>query len=276
MRVTLIINTYNQPEYLSRVLRAVEVQILLPDEVLVADDGSQAETGQVVEVWGRRAAVRCEHVWQEHQGFRRSRILNEAIARARGEYVVFLDGDTVPHPAFVIDHRRLARPGRLVQGHRALVEKSAAAWFGQGRFAADRRRALLTGQLRGVQHAFRWPWPLRRLRHDLRGTRGCNLAIWRSDLVAVNGYNEAFEGWGREDSELVLRLQHHGLVRVDVRGWALCYHLWHPPAPRSQLAQNDALLEQARATRACRCDAGLDQHTVRPPESRAPNPKSQI
>ena len=111
-----------------------------------------------------------------------------------------------------------------------------------------------------MKHAYRWPDPLRKARHDLRGIRGCNLGIWRDDLVRTNGYNEAFVGWGREDSELAVRLMNSGVRRLDVRGRALCYHLWHPPASRAGLPANDELLEQARRENATRCPQGLDQY----------------
>ena len=105
----------------------------------------------------------------------------------------------------------------------------------------------------------------RRYRSDLRGIRGCNLAIWRDDLLKVNGYNEAFTGWGREDSELAVRLMNTGARRLDVRGWAICYHLWHPPASRSSLPANDQLLQAAQAQKASRCDTGLSAHRPQAP-----------
>jgi glycosyltransferase involved in cell wall biosynthesis len=258
--LALIINTFNQPDYLNRVLNAVSQQRTLPDEVLLADDGSTNETKTSFDRWRAAQKFRCEHVWQEHRGFRRAHILNQTIARARGEYLVFLDGDTIPHPCFIADHRDLARPALFVQGHRALIERKAATEFGLHEFGCDRLSALCQFQLHGLKHAYRWPWPLRRVRQDLRGVRGCNLAIWRSDLVRVNGYNEAFTGWGREDSELAVRLTNSGVRRLDVRGWALCYHLWHPPVSRDELPANDELLVRAIREVATRCERGLDQH----------------
>jgi glycosyltransferase involved in cell wall biosynthesis len=260
LQISLVINTYEQPDYLERVLRGVSGQRLQPAEVLLADDGSGVETKEVFATWSRGQPFRCEHAWQEHSGFRRSRILNQAIARARGDYVVFLDGDTIPHPLFLMDHSELGVRGYFVQGHRALIEEKAAPDFGWHAFAADRRRALLTAQLRGLKHAFRWPFPLVKVRTDLRGVRGCNLAIWREDLLKVNGYNEEFEGWGREDSELVIRLLNNGIQRRDVRGRALCYHLWHPPASRAGLNRNDELLEAAQQMRSMRCARGVSQY----------------
>lgn len=258
--ICLIINSFEQPEYLARVLAGVARQTSLPEEVLLADDGSGEAVRWVFSRWTAGLSLRAEHVWQPHEGFRRARILNQAIARARSPYVVFLDGDTVPHPRFIADHQRLAREGVFLQGHRALVKERASAWFGLNGFAHDRRRALWQAQIGGLKHAYRWPLPSRRARTDLRGVRGCNLAIWRDALVQVNGYNEVFVGWGREDSELCVRLMNLGVRRLDARGWALCYHLWHPPASREGLPANDELLEQARTSGARVCKHGLDQH----------------
>ena len=259
-KLGLIINTHDQPEYLGRVLRAVALQTSQPDEVLLADDGSEAETGQLFTTWAGKQPFRCEHLWQKNEGFRRSRILNQAIARARADYLVFLDGDTVPHPQFISDHRGLGQRDWFIQGHRALIEEHAAGFFGLNDFTADRWHALRRSQISGVKNAFRWPWPLRRPRSDLGGIRGCNLGIWRDDLVRCNGYNEAFVGWGREDSELAVRLMNSGVRRLDVRGRALCYHLWHPPASRAGLPANDDLLENAKRERAVRCHLGLDRY----------------
>ena len=258
--VALVINTHEQPEYLRRVLAAVSRQTTAPAEVVLADDGSGGETRRVFAEWAAAWPGRTHHAWQEAAGFRRSRILNAALAHVTAEWVVFLDGDTLPHPRFIADHQAQARLNRFTQGHRCLVEREAAEWFGQGDFARDRWRAWRSGQLSGGLRAFRWPLPWWRTRRDLRGIRGCNLGIWRADLIRVNGYNEAFEGWGREDSELAVRLMNSGVLRRDVRGRCLCYHLWHPPADRSRVAANDALLDAALRTRATRCEPGLDRH----------------
>jgi glycosyltransferase involved in cell wall biosynthesis len=258
--IGLIINSFEQPDYLGRVLAAVARQTSPPAEVLLADDGSGEAVRSVFAKWSAAQQLRAEHVWQPHEGFRRARILNQTIARARSDYLVFLDGDTLPHPQFIADHQQLGRRGAFIQGHRALVKQQAAAWFGLNGFQQDRRRALWRRQLEGLKHAFRWPFPLLRTCRGLRGIRGCNLGIWRDDLVQVNGYNEDFVGWGREDSELALRLMNEGVKRLDVRGRALCYHLWHAPASRAALPANDNLLAAAIAQRATRCANGLQQH----------------
>lgn len=258
--IGLIVNTYNQPDYLQRVLDSISRQTEPPDELLIADDGSNDKTRQVIDAWKARTRIACRHLWQPDDGFRRAQILNESIAHAAADYLVFLDGDTVAHPDFIRDHRAIARPGQFVQGHRCFIGKTAAVSFGQNEFFHDRRRALTRGQISGLRNAFRWPRPFRRVRNDVKGVRGCNLAIWRQDLIAVNGYNEAFVGWGREDTELTVRLLNRGLTRLDLRGWALCFHLWHPPANRALLSKNESLLAKAKAERANWCACGLNQH----------------
>ena len=260
MKLALVINTFDQPDYLARVLAAVASQNSLPDEVLLADDGSGAPTRELFCVWCAQQKFRTAHLWQPHEDFRRASILNQAIAAAQGDYLVFLDGDTVPHPDFIADHRAAARNGFFVQGHRALVEQKAAPWFAKNSFAVARRRAVFQGQISGLKNAFRWPFAVCKIKNHLRGIRGCNLAIWRADLVRVNGYDEAFCGWGREDSELAARLFNSGAQRLDLRGRALCFHLWHPPASRANLAANDTLLDQTVREKIVRCDHGLDRY----------------
>ncbi len=265
--IALIINTYDQPDYLRRVLAAVGAQTLLPAEVIVADDGSDHQTAAAFKGWPGRKNIRSEHVWQAHQDFRRSRILNMAIAKTTADYIVFLDGDTLPHPKFVADHRALAKPRRFTQGHRALIGHSAARSFGRGgaEFLKQRWDALIEGDVKGWKNLYRWPLPLFRTRRDLRGVRGCNLGVWREHLVKVNGYNEEFTGWGREDSELAVRLMNSGVLRRDVRGWAVCYHLWHAPMSRAKVPANDQLLSDAIKERRQTCSVGLSQHQAQAP-----------
>ena len=260
MKVSLVINTFDQPDYLARVLAAVARQVVPPDEVLLADDGSGQPTRELFSRWSAPQKFRAAHLWQAHENFRRAQILNQAIAAAQGDYLVFLDGDTVPHPDFVADHRAASRPGFFVQGHRALVEQQAAAWFGKNDFSTDRRRAIFQNQISGLKNSFRWPFAVRKIKNHLRGIRGCNLAIWRDDLVRVNGYNEDFSGWGREDSELAARLFNAGVQRLDLRGRALCFHLWHPHASRANLVANDCLLGKTVREKISRCEHGLNRH----------------
>jgi glycosyltransferase involved in cell wall biosynthesis len=254
MKISLVINTSNQPVALRQVLDSVFAQSRPPDEILVADDGSGDETRRLIDDARRRGGVPLSHHWQEKAGFRKSRILNRCIAAA-GDYIVFLDGDCVPHRHFIKDHAALAERGFWVQGRRVFVKEA----FVHG-FMPSPSKVLLyaiCGRLSGPAKAFRYPFPIVRKNTDMKGILGCNQGIWRDDLLAINGYDEAFEGWGREDSDLGARLYHLGRKRKLVHGRMLLFHLNHPPAARDHLQNNDALLAATLLNKTVRCKRGL-------------------
>lgn len=259
MKLSVIVTTYNRPGALRRVLEALNHQRRKPDEVLVADDGSGPETQAVVQQAARRAGFPVRHVWQADRGFRVSRIRNRAIAAAGGDYLVFLDGDCIPEGWFVMDHSDLAREGHFFQGKRLLVDQARSPVFNFRDVppAGSRWKLLMSKHLSNRHHLLRIPGvPLARSQ-KLSGIRGCNIGVFRTDLVAVNGFNEAFEGWGREDSELAVRLYRFGLWRATHPFRAICFHLWHPENRRDRLTTNDRLLREAMASDRYDCDRGL-------------------
>lgn len=261
-RITLIVATYKRPDALDEVLRGLAQQTRLPDEVLVADDGSGPETRALVERHIQSAPFPVRHVWHPDDGFRLAAIRNRAIEQATGDYLVFLDGDCIPSIHFVADHLRVARPGHWVQGKRILTCREALqSGFG----AADVRHPgrLLRRWLRGhINHPHRllhWPGLPARASQKLRGVRGCNIGAWRADVLKVGGFDERFNGWGLEDSEFVTRLYKLGLRRLDPQFAALCFHLWHPERPRDQLQENTLRLQASRMN-----DGFETAHGIRP------------
>jgi glycosyltransferase involved in cell wall biosynthesis len=268
MRTSVVVLTFERPDALALVLRGLARQRVLPLEVVVTEDGAAPETRDCVARARAGFPVPLTHLTQEHRGPRMSRARNRGIAAAGGEYLVFLDGDMVPARRFVADHQGFARPGSLVQGSRVLA-------------SAERTRALLAGGRVDVsfldpgldrrRHLLRAPW-LRDLwgrphrRRD--GAKSCNLAFWRADLLALNGFNEGMEGWGLEDAELVQRAFHLGLVRRDLRMGGAAVHLWHPPHVLGADNPNWPVLREVEASRRVRCEQGLAEHLpagVRPP-----------
>jgi glycosyltransferase involved in cell wall biosynthesis len=254
--ITLILNTYENPAALAKVLDALTVQTHQGAEIIVADDGSGSETKKVIDLFGNN--LRIKHCRQNHEGFRRSVILNKTIAQATSDYVVFLDGDSVPAQEFIADHTTLAERGCWVQGRRAFVHESATEIF-QPTCGMVWSLAL-RGKLTGLPKAVRLPFPLVKRGREQRGILGCNLGIWRDDLIAVNGYDETFTGWGREDADLGNRLYHLGRDRKFVYGRAIIYHLNHPVVPRDRLETNQSLLEETIREKRVRARQGLDQY----------------
>lgn len=253
----VIISTYNSPHYLKRVLDGFLLQQRAPDEVIVADDGSTQETAEVVAQFSKRASFPVLHVWHEDVGFRLAKIRNEAIKASKSDYLIFTDGDCLPHPAFVADHCRAAQPGFFVAGKRMLVSEAASVDFYPYRGLVDLLKTCFSGGLSGWHHLLRLPGVALHKGQRLRGIRGCNLAFFREDLHKVNGFNESFVGWGREDSELVVRLYRLGIVRKDLPFGAGLYHLWHRVNSRASLPENDAILQAALDSPNCTCANGI-------------------
>lgn len=260
MRISVAVITYNWPEALERVLRALARQTEPPFEVIVTDDGSQPATRELLQRMAIDYPVRLVHLWQPDDGARMSRARNRSIAAAQGDYVILLDGDMVAERHFIADHRAFARRGCFVQGSRVLTEagltrrmleqeRMIPGFFSQG---IERRRHTLRLPL--LARCYARPGTKR------RGVKSCNMGFWRDDLLRLNGFNEAMTGWGREDTELVLRAFHAGLLRRDVRFSALATHLYHRTRKHVIGNPNDRIVDDTRTRRLIRCELGLDQH----------------
>ncbi len=273
MKTSLIVTTFNWKEALDLVLRSVARQVELPDEILIADDGSRSDTTELVRAWASRLPVPVIHRWQENQGCRLARVRNLAIAAATGDYIVIVDGDMVLHSHFIADHKRAARPGDFIQGVRLLTQPELGR-----RMLAEGILDLgfFTGGVKRRRHAVRSRF-LSRLCAGRRlagesGIRGCNQGYWKADLARVNGFNEQMIGWGGEDVEIGLRLYHLGVKRRNLRFAGLAVHIYHPTRERPGENPNTKILEATRSRRSAWCAVGLDQHaTGKPPVKKAAN-----
>jgi glycosyltransferase involved in cell wall biosynthesis len=256
-QISLIISTYERPDALEKVLSGVARQIEKPGEILIADDGSGAPTRAAIERWRKEIPLR--HLWHEDIGFRKTIILNKSLAAATGEYLVLLDGDCVPHSRFIADHARLAGRNFWVQGRRCYVRESFVAEFDVN--TSSIWGAILARRITGWQKGIRWPWPIISRNTRQRGIIGCNMGFWRDDLLAVNGFDEEYTGWGiGEDSDVGTRLYHLGRKRKFVYGRAIVYHLNHPMLGRAHVdASNRRLAETIRSGK-IRCERGVEQY----------------
>ncbi len=258
MKTSLIISTYNNPEYLYLTLKSVMNQRLLPHEVLVADDGSDERTRELIEEMSAEMFVPLKHIWHPDEGFRLAAIRNKSIAAAEGEYIIQIDGDILLHPSFIADHVAMARKGWFFSGSRVLLSPETTSRIIQGKnvvLPADApERSAMNGK--------RAPWLMHLMRNYKSSNggyvRGCNMAFWRYDLLTVNGYNEDINGWGREDSELSYRLINQGLKKGFVKFGAVEYHLYHPENDRSADPHNIAVMEHARD-----CGVTTVEHGIR-------------
>jgi GT2 family glycosyltransferase len=260
VRISLIITTYEWPQALDLVLTSVSRQTRLPEEIIVADDGSGKSTVEVVSQWRNRLSVPVVHLWQENKGFRAARSRNRAIAAARGQYLLLVDGDMVLDRHFVADHAQAAEPGCFVQGVRIAMDPRRSALTLENRATSF---SPFTLGLNRPLHAIRSPRLSQRFTHDsvvMSHIKSCNQGHWREDLLATNGFDERMIGWGPEDKECAVRLLHSGLRCKSVRFAALAAHLHHASRAPVGANPNDALLADTIANRRTRCELGVDQH----------------
>jgi glycosyltransferase involved in cell wall biosynthesis len=248
-QISVIVTTYNRVDALRAVLAGLARQSDRGFEVVTADDGSDPAAADVLPAADYGFPLR--HVWHEDRGFRAGEIRNRAILASRGRYCIFLDGDCIPQPDFIAVHRRLAEPGWYVTGNRVLLSRELtekvlatasepAAWNLLTWMALRGKRGI-----NRLAPLFGLPLgPLRRLRPGAwRGARSCNLAVWRGDLDRVDGFDATYNGWGLEDSDLLIRLMRAGVRRKDGNFATGVIHLWHPESDRSSLPENQRRLD---------------------------------
>jgi len=263
LSTSLIISTYNREDALELTLLGVLNQSAMPDEVIIADDGSRDSTRDLIDRYRDKFPIPLRHCWHEDLGFRLASIRNKAIAMAKGEYIIMIDGDIIMHRHFIGSHKKTAKANQFIQGSRVLLQPILTqqalsgkqvdfSFFQQG--LRNRFNTIHSSLLSKIVS-------FHSSKHDR--IRGANLSFWRSDVLRVNGFNEDFIGWGREDSEFAVRMKNFGVSRMHLKFMGFGYHLFHKESPRDSLKKNDQILEQAINQRLTRCENGIDKYLLK-------------
>lgn len=255
---TLIITTYNWHEALNLVLKSVLRQSVLPDEVLIADDGSTNETRALINEYTLKFSIPLRHIWHEDKGFRKTLIMNRAIAQANCDYIIQIDGDIILHKHFIHDHLKIRKVKTFVHGSRVFLNKglsqqaleSGTIDFSVFNFKVKNKFNQLYFPIMGKLFGFK--------SKNLKRTRGCNFAAWRKDLLEVNGYDTSMSGWGLEDTELSARLLNKGLSKGVLKFSGIQYHLYHRESSRDKLNTNRIILNCTIKDKKDRCIHGID------------------
>ncbi|MGJ3500850.1 Hyaluronan synthase [Piscirickettsia salmonis] len=270
MDISVVLTTYNWPSALELVVNSLlSQQTQASFELVIADDGSQLETKNLIDKIksAGSGSISIHHVWQEDQGFRAAACRNKAVAQATGAYIIFIDGDCIVPNYFIQRHYELAKTGFFVGGNRMLLSES----FTQNVLTkkinlAD--KSLLYWCFKRLQGYCSRVLPLlkrslgawRESKQVWQGIKTCNMGVWRADVYAVNGFDESFTGWGYEDSDFAIRLLRAGLKRLDGRYYAPVFHLWHRENSRGQEQENLMRLQQVIDGTHSQAHVGINQY----------------
>lgn len=264
MSCTLLISTYNWPPALNVCLQSVLKQNVLPGEIVICDDGSKIETRTLINEFKKTCPIPVKHVWQEDDGFRAAQIRNKGFAIAECDYIIEIDGDLILHESFIKDHLRFKREASFVTGSRVLISPELTqkilsdkmldnSWSSKNMVNVFNRMHIPF-----LQNLFA-SWYKQKGRHKYHA-RGCNMAFWKKDLISVNGYNEDFVGWGKEDSELAIRLMNNNVKKRFIKFGAICYHLHHSKVSREREETNDVLMLKTANDKITWAKNGLDKY----------------
>ena len=267
MKISVIFTTYNSPAWLEKVLRGFQCQTDRDFEIIIADDGSTLETRELIERMRDDVGVPIVHVWQSDEGFQKCRILNKALLKASGEYVVMTDGDCIPRADFIATHRRYAKPGHYLSGgyFKLPMTASEAISFDDIKSGRAFSSRWLRGQgLKAKKNTLKLDasgWQalmLNALTPTKRTWNGHNASCFLSDALAVNGFDERMQ-YGGQDCEFGERLRNAGLKARQIRYSAICVHLDHPRgyATESSIEKNRRIRETTRKRKIVQTPFGI-------------------
>jgi len=270
---SVIVPTYNRPDALRCVLDGMLAQDRRDFECIIADDGSGPETAALVDSYRPRfesaGITRLHHVWHPDEGFRLAAIRNRASEQARAPWVIFLDGDCIPRRSFIRGHASCAKVQRLARGSRVLMTRQLTEDALAGRVSPYdlslqsllrlRRQGhinQIAPLLGGVFDGLRRAWSAVRL-DRWKSVRTCNLALHRSCLERLGGFDERFIGWGLEDSEFCVRAENAGLRLLRAPASTTVMHLWHREGSPCFSARSQELFSESVKQRLSRTEHGM-------------------
>ncbi|MFY4724221.1 glycosyltransferase family 2 protein [Campylobacter jejuni] len=240
----LIITTYNQKERLKLVLDSVKNLSFLPNEVLIADDGSKEDTAKLIKEYQKDFPCILKHIWQEDKGFRAATSRNKAVNASNSEYIILIDGDMILDKNFIADHLKFASFKTILQGSRIILnENESKELLSKNNFNLAFNKKCFKNQrniflAKCVYKFSKLTKKFFKKSQLVKGSKTCNMSFYKSDFESIEGFNEKFIGWGREDSEFVARFLFNNGVLKRLKFNALAYHIYHKENSKNMLEIN--------------------------------------
>lgn len=269
MKASVIFTTYNHPKWLEKVLWGFSVQSNKDFEIIIADDGSTDETRELVNKFIKTSGLKITHIWHQDNGFQKCRILNRAIQASRAEYLIFTDGDCIPHPDFVKNHLNLAEENTFLSGGYFKLPMNVSKNITQQNILEKLATQPLWLLKNGVpfsakisklfSHPF-WGALLDKLTITKPSWNGHSASTWKELVVKCNGFDERMQ-YGGQDREFGERLVNMGVQPKQVRYRCSCVHLDHKRgyARPESIKKNRNIRKDTRTNNVIRTDFGIAQ-----------------
>lgn len=259
-KFSVLIAVYKHEDYLNLIFEALTKQTCTNFEVVVCEDDNSTEIRDCVAYWKNNSALRIKHVHQEDNGFRKTKILNAGISAAQGEYLIFIDGDCLPHSKFIESYQYVARIGVAMHGRRVMLsEKLSKQLLSHQKRLPLSFGALLVSGSQKIENAIRLPW----LNKKSKASEiwGCNWCIAKQHLIKVNGFDEDYVKAGvGEDVDIEWRLLKSGIKLFNAKHLAIIYHLHHLQGySDADVNVNYALMTQKQSAGHIACLNGLQK-----------------
>ena len=269
--VGVVISTYNNPCWLEKTLWSYETQTVAPNEVIIADDGSGQETRELIERF--TSSLPIKHVWHEDDGFRKTKILNEALRVATADYLIFTDQDCVARPDFIETHLRYAKKGYILSGGYFKlpmdISQSLTKQDIQSRDTFKRNWLLNKGLKRSFKftkliNSRRFASIMNHITPTKATWNGMNSSGWRKDILAVGGFDERMQ-YGGEDREMGERMFNNGIRSKQIRYSAITLHLDHkrPYVNKTALELNKQIRRETKRLKRVYTKNGINKKEVR-------------
>ncbi len=259
-KCSLVTPTYNWPNALELLLLSVLKQSILPNEVIIADDGSRDDTKQLIQDFQKKFPIPLIHIWHEDKKNRKPTIMNKAIAIAKYEYIIEIDGDIILNEHFIEDHLSFAEKGHYLFGSRVNIqEKLLPKLFSKKIIHFN----LFSKGIKKRGRTIRIPFLMhfaKSVNQRSRKLRGCNMSFWKEDFIKINGFNEGLVGWGIDDSEMIQRLHNIGIKGKRLKYSGIVYHIYHKEQSKSHLEINNEIERETTEKKLTFIDKGINQY----------------
>lgn len=257
---SLVTPTYNWPEALELLLLSVKKQSVLPNEVIIADDGSRKETKDLIQKIQNDFPVPIQHIWHEDIKNRKPAIMNKAIAASKYEYIIEIDGDIIMHRDFIKDHLSSSEKGVFLYGSRVNIQENhLKTLFSEKQITFN----FFSKGIKKRGRTLRIPLLANTYGKENKRSsklRGCNMSFWKDDFIKVNGFNESLTGWGIDDSEMIQRLLNIGVLGKRLKFKGLAYHIYHKEQDKSHIHLNQVIENETTSKKITYIDKGVDQY----------------